>query len=167
MRMLNVLMSLSSWSMSAMVWMIMLSTRWTLNLTLAREYAWPRPSCAFTAEPSLRPDTSLEKCRRTPRSRSGTTPTDWHVILRSSWIAAPSWKWRDSELPNMLDIEVIVRKDRQEKIFFGLKGRKNFLVSSSCLSLRITKYERERGGGGVSVWGWGHMHLKENCTPKS
>ncbi len=36
-RMENVLMSLSSWSNRAMDWMIMLSTRLTLNLTLALE----------------------------------------------------------------------------------------------------------------------------------
>jgi len=66
----NVLISLSSWSRRAMVWMIMLSLLLTLNLTFALEYEWPNPSCAFSKSPGCKFFNNLVSWRWIPRSRS-------------------------------------------------------------------------------------------------
>mmetsp|Transcript_10201 Transcript_10201/g.25879 ORF Transcript_10201/g.25879 Transcript_10201/m.25879 type:complete len:253 (+) Transcript_10201:635-1393(+) len=86
-RMAQVLTSLSSWSRRQMAWMIMLSWRFTLNLTLAREYEWPRPSCAFSEAPPSRFLTRRWRCNRTPRSSSLTVSFDWQGTPVASLIA--------------------------------------------------------------------------------
>ena len=66
----NVLTSLSSVSSSEMAWMIMLSTRLMLNLTLAREYECDNPSCALCKSTSSSCEMKRVRWARTPRKSS-------------------------------------------------------------------------------------------------
>mmetsp|Transcript_21551 Transcript_21551/g.54842 ORF Transcript_21551/g.54842 Transcript_21551/m.54842 type:complete len:231 (-) Transcript_21551:20-712(-) len=88
--MTKVLMSLSRVSSSAMAWMIMLSTLFTLNLTLAREYECARPSCACFSSASFRPSMKRVKCARTPRSTSPTISLLTQGMPVVDWISEPS-----------------------------------------------------------------------------
>mmetsp|Transcript_4672 Transcript_4672/g.14119 ORF Transcript_4672/g.14119 Transcript_4672/m.14119 type:complete len:272 (+) Transcript_4672:1304-2119(+) len=89
--MTNVLTSLSSVSSSAIAWMIMLSTLFTLNFTFAREYECARPSCARRRSPSLRPSMKRAKLTRMPRTTSPTISLATHGRPVVSWIADPSF----------------------------------------------------------------------------
>mmetsp|Transcript_7884 Transcript_7884/g.19872 ORF Transcript_7884/g.19872 Transcript_7884/m.19872 type:complete len:258 (+) Transcript_7884:755-1528(+) len=84
-RMANVFRSLSIWSSRQMDWMIMLSTRFTLNLTLAREYACPSASCALSRSTSFNWSMYLCRLARTPRSSSTIT------VLLDAGSPAVSW----------------------------------------------------------------------------
>eukprot|EP01139_Manchomonas_bermudensis_P004863 Amastigsp_a174404_1229.p3 type:complete len:152 gc:universal Amastigsp_a174404_1229:932-1387(+) len=79
-RMAKVLRPLSIWSRSAIDWMIMLSTRFTLNLIFDREYACPRPSCALSMSPARSSGMYLSKWLRTPRRSSRTVTLYTHLM---------------------------------------------------------------------------------------
>lgn len=82
-------MSLSSVSSRPMDWMIMLSARAGLNLTLHRENAWPRPSCDCSSVPPPSSGTKDAMCCFAPRMSSRTTSSLRHSQPVASAIALP------------------------------------------------------------------------------
>jgi len=73
MRIANVLMSLSSWSIRAIDWIIGLSARLTSWATLFLENAWAKPSYAFERSLCSIPLISFRKCNLMPLKISSVT----------------------------------------------------------------------------------------------
>jgi hypothetical protein len=59
----------------------MLSTRCTLNLTLEREYEWPRPSCAFSRSPS---SNAVTNCLHKGRERQHELHGQYCTIIKKA-----------------------------------------------------------------------------------
>jgi len=76
----NRLMSLSSDSINAMIWMTALSFLLGSYVILLRENEWPRPSCACSTSSSLKSDRNSAKCRRTPLINSRMFSSDDTLI---------------------------------------------------------------------------------------
>lgn len=89
-RMPSRLTPLSMWSASAEAWIIMLSLRWTLNLTLLREKAWPSPHWARGISPVWCYGSNFYACRRIHRQSSLTFSLHTTGNCSASWIALPS-----------------------------------------------------------------------------
>mmetsp|Transcript_14639 Transcript_14639/g.45386 ORF Transcript_14639/g.45386 Transcript_14639/m.45386 type:complete len:260 (-) Transcript_14639:85-864(-) len=90
-RMPSWLTAVSMWSSKADAWMIMLSLRWTLNLTLLREKACARPHWARMMSPASWFGSSFSACTRRRRMSSVTDSLETTGTSTASWIAEPSF----------------------------------------------------------------------------
>lgn len=87
--MANVLISLSNWSTKAILWMIMLSARFTLNLTFPLEYEWPRPSSVCLTEAMERPFTKWVRCVLMPRITCKVKDVQSHTFHKTYKVYHP------------------------------------------------------------------------------